>query len=125
MSLTVEFANGRLEKEYEAAFHHFKPDKHLRWLQELGSANVTVELEDRSVTADVSPLQVAIVELFEKGAVWKEEEVAKALGIEVGAVKSAMGLWLELGVLKCEDGVCRLLEVAEEVQKGEWWDWVG
>jgi anaphase-promoting complex subunit 2 len=46
----------------------FKPDKVLRWLPHLGRVHLQLELEDRSLEADVPPLEAAFIELFsEKG----------------------------------------------------------
>lgn len=104
-----------IETEYEAAFHHFKPDKHLRWLQELGTASVTLELEDRTVTVDVTPLQAAVAELFESQDRWAEDALANQLGVEVASVRSALTVWAGHGVLKDEeDGIWRLLERVED-----------
>lgn len=111
-----------IEKEYEAAFHHFKPDKHLRWLQEQGTASVTLELEDRTVTVDVTPLQAAVAELFEEGDPWPEADLAKQLGVDVALVRSALAVWAGHGVMKGEeDGTWRVLEKLEESgdQRGE------
>lgn len=111
-----------MEKEYEAAFHHFKPDKHLRWLQEQGMVSVTLELEDRTVTEDVTPLQAAVAELFESKDTWSEDSLAKQLGVDLALARSALAVWAGHGVLKSEeDGTWRLLEVLEEGgdQRGE------
>lgn len=118
MSGRQDSTNPRLESRYEAAFHHFKPDKHLRWLQELGTVSVTIELEDRTVTATVTPLQVAIMELFEKSPQWQEDELAKELDITGPATRAAMGVWVGQGVLKEEEeGVWQLLEVEGDPQR--------
>ncbi|BEI91550.1 uncharacterized protein CcaverHIS019_0403700 [Cutaneotrichosporon cavernicola] len=102
------------EKEYEAAFHHFKPDKHLLWLQEQGTASVTLELEDRTVTVDVTPLQAAVAELFEFQDTWTEEDLAKKLEVNVILVRGALAVWAGHGVFKSEDdGSWRVLEVLE------------
>jgi anaphase-promoting complex subunit 2 len=49
---------------YAQAYHQIKPDKHLRWLSGLGTVEVTLELADRTIEAEVTPLQAAVVELF-------------------------------------------------------------
>lgn len=55
----------RAERDYEAAFHEFKPDKRLRWLQQIGTVVVKLELEDRTLDLRLSPVEATIVELFE------------------------------------------------------------
>lgn len=54
----------RYQSNYEAKFVQLKPDKKLKWLPQLGTVNLTLDLADRSLTLDVSPLQASIIELF-------------------------------------------------------------
>ena len=54
----------RIQDEYDKEFHLFKPDKKLRWLPLLGTIHLELELEDRTVPADVPPLEAAFIELF-------------------------------------------------------------
>ena len=53
-----------IQQEYLKEFSTFKPDKRLRWLPQLGSVQLEIELEDRKLDLQVSPLEAAIVELF-------------------------------------------------------------
>lgn len=59
----------RLQEQYAKEFSVFKPDKVLKWLPHLGTVHLELELDDRTVEADVPPLEAAFIELFsEKGA---------------------------------------------------------
>jgi len=42
----------------------FKPDKKLRWLPHLGTVQLELELRDRTLNIEVSPLEAAFIELF-------------------------------------------------------------
>lgn len=53
-----------LQDQYAKEFSTFKPDKRLRWLPHLGSVHLELQLEDRTVEADVPPLEAAFIELF-------------------------------------------------------------
>ena len=54
---------------YHQAFVRHKPDKFLRWLPLLGSVNLKLELEDRTVEVEATPVQAAVIECFaETGA---------------------------------------------------------
>lgn len=112
----------QVQTEYETAFHHFKPDKRLRWLQEMGKVTITLELEDREVTVDATPLQAAVAELFEGQARWSEEALGDKLGVDGVPLRSALAHWVGHGVLKeDDDGMWRLLEVVEEAgEKCKW-----
>lgn len=58
----------RIQDEYAKEFTAFKPDKTLRWMPHLGTVHLEIELQDRTIPADVSPLEAAFIELFsEKG----------------------------------------------------------
>lgn len=49
----------------------FKPDKKLVWMSHLGTINLEIELDDRTVEAEVPPLEAAFIELFsEQGKVY-------------------------------------------------------
>lgn len=53
-----------IQEEYAKRFTAFKPDKKLLWLPHLGTVHLEVALEDRTITADVPPLEAAFIELF-------------------------------------------------------------
>ena len=52
------------QSDYNKSFARLKPDKKLRWLPQLGTVNLTVELQDRTLTFDATPLQASLIELF-------------------------------------------------------------
>ncbi|KAK1228790.1 hypothetical protein PQX77_008171 [Marasmius sp. AFHP31] len=105
-----------LQEQYAREFATFKPDKKLRWLPHLGTVDLELQLEDRTIEADVPPLEAAFIELFSEKSVWTIEELVAGVGsVDRMAAVKALLTWVDLGVLK-EDGddKFRLLEVAEE-----------
>lgn len=60
----ILFLNYSAQSEYTKAFTHQKPDKKLRWLPQLGSVNLTIELKDRTLELEATPLQASLIELF-------------------------------------------------------------
>lgn len=56
----------RLQRSYTTEFISFKPDKKLRWLPHLGTVHLELELEDRTIDANVPPLEAAFIELFSR-----------------------------------------------------------
>lgn len=103
-----------MQRQYETAFHHFKPDKRLRWLQHMGTATVKLELEDRVVEVEATPLQASISELFENQAVWEASAMSEKLGTDLASVRNGLAFWANEGVVKEENGHWQLLEYAEE-----------
>ncbi|THH16538.1 hypothetical protein EW146_g4118 [Bondarzewia mesenterica] len=55
-----------IQATYAREYVTFKPDKKLRWLPHLGTIQLDIELQDRTVTVDVAPLEAAFIELFSK-----------------------------------------------------------
>ena len=85
-------------------------------MSHLGMINLDIELDDRTVTVDVPPLEAAIIELFSQKEQWNVQELMTAIGqVERPAVVKALATWVDLGVTK-EDSPnnFRLLKVAEE-----------
>lgn len=118
---------------YERAFSASKSYKRLRWMPQLGNVNMTIELRDRTVTTDATPLQAAIIELFDKqGALtvlrtschaltmvrtsvadtWTSENLTQELKVtEAGTMRNALYFWSNLGVLaSMPDDLWRLQE---------------
>ncbi|KAH9950660.1 hypothetical protein B0H21DRAFT_722720 [Amylocystis lapponica] len=105
----------QLQDDYAKEFSTFKPDKKLRWLPHLGTIHLEIELQDRTVPADVPPLEAAFIELFSEKAVWTVDELIARVGaVDRTSSLKALTTWADMGVLKDEDGRYRLLEVAEE-----------
>ena len=57
-------SNHRMQSEYAQEFALFKPDKKLKWLHHLGTAQLEIELGDRKLEVDVPPLEAVFIELF-------------------------------------------------------------
>ena len=49
---------------YHHDFNDRKPDKKLKWLWQLGTVELDIQLKDRKLSLEVSPLQAAVAELF-------------------------------------------------------------
>ena len=58
-----------MQDQYANEFAEFKPDKKLHWLPQLGTVTLELELQDRTIEAEVTPLEAAVIGFFEeKGA---------------------------------------------------------
>jgi len=106
-----------LQEGYAREFTKFKPDKKLQWLSHLGTVQLDIQLEDRTVSAEVAPLEAALIELFSERAIWKLDDLVKAAGsLNRGVVIKALATWVELGVLKEDpENTFVLLESEEQV----------
>ncbi|VDB91912.1 unnamed protein product [Peniophora sp. CBMAI 1063] len=104
-----------LQDAYARQYTLFKPDKRLRWISSMGSVKLDIELQDRTVTATVKPLEAAFIELFSETDIWTVEDLCMRVGsgVERSAALKALLAWVDRGVLKEEENRFRLLEVAE------------
>ncbi|KAF8965881.1 ubiquitin-protein ligase [Flammula alnicola] len=109
-----------LQEGYAHEFTVFKPDKKLKWLPHLGTVQLEVELEDRTLKVDVPPLEAAFIELFSQKTVWTLEELIAAVGsVARSAALKALSTWVDYGVLKEDpENTFILLERAEEGGSG-------
>ncbi|TCD66611.1 hypothetical protein EIP91_001120 [Steccherinum ochraceum] len=105
----------QLQEIYAKEYTTFKPDKRLLWLPHLGTVKLDVELDDRTVSADVTPLEAAFVELFSSKDTWTVTELLAEVGnVDRTAALKAISTWLNLGVLKeVAMDQYKLLNVAE------------
>lgn len=112
----------------------FKPDKKLKWLPHLGTVQLELELEDRTIEVDVPPLEAAFIELFSEQSMslmlndvhakclslltetWTLDELVNAVGsVDKSAAIKALSTWIDHGVLKEDpENTFNLLERAEE-----------
>lgn len=111
---------GRLAKQYQKAFTKLKPEKRLEWLPALGSISLEIVLEDRKLELEVTPLQAAVLELFDaRGQSWVQtsnmiagqlmqlftathtlQDLRQTLRVrDVNQVKSALQFWQSKGVV--------------------------
>ncbi|CED84265.1 Anaphase-promoting complex (APC), subunit 2 [Phaffia rhodozyma] len=92
---------GRSQTKYAKAYHRFKPDKRLKWIPQLGTIDVKLELADRIVEVEANPIQAAVIELFDgDGSAWSTSAIASKLSIpDQAVVLSTLNFWANLGVL--------------------------
>ncbi|KAL7414537.1 hypothetical protein BDY24DRAFT_360993 [Mrakia frigida] len=121
--LVVPGQLSRLQARYAKAYHQFKPDKRLRWLPQLGTVEVKLELEDRVVEVEASPLQASIIELFGETSSWNLASLTSKLGLDDElVVLNGINFWVNKGVLKGDrkgsDATWAVLETKEEGGRG-------
>ncbi|KAH8104540.1 hypothetical protein BXZ70DRAFT_593840 [Cristinia sonorae] len=104
-----------LQESYSKEFTAFKPDKKLAWLPHLGTVTLDIELDDRTVSASVTPLEAGFIELFTTFDTWTVTELLAQVGnVDRTMALKAISTWVDLGVIK-ESGSDEytLLNIAE------------
>lgn len=76
---------------------------------------IRLDLADRVVEIEATPLQASIAELYEKRDKWSVADLGQRLGInDEEIVTNALTWWAEQGVLKDNGGTWALLETIED-----------
>ncbi|CAG7847581.1 Anaphase-promoting complex subunit 2 AltName: Full=20S cyclosome/APC complex protein apc2 [Serendipita indica DSM 11827] len=102
-----------LQEEYNKRYQKVKPDKRLHWVQSMGTLKLTIELSDRQVEVNATPLEAAVIELFSSKSSWLQEELSKQLGVKEKDVLGALISWNEEGVLEFNSYTKRWILVEE------------
>lgn len=93
----------RIQNEYTREYVRLNPNKKLKWLPQLGTINMTVELDDRAVTVDATPLQASVIDLFARQPTWTTLDIAAELLAPetiMAQVRNAVFFWANQGVLR-------------------------
>ncbi|KAK9470555.1 uncharacterized protein V1510DRAFT_369936 [Dipodascopsis tothii] len=101
---------------YAARFSVLKSPRRLQWLRRLGTVDLTLELEDRTLSFVVTPERAALIYLFEERPTLPLATIAERLRIDPADARRGAAFWIQQGVLKEDDtrDVYVLLERAEE-----------
>ncbi|EFP82746.2 uncharacterized protein PGTG_08942 [Puccinia graminis f. sp. tritici CRL 75-36-700-3] len=105
-----------LLKAFEQTYTAQKVDRRLRWLPQLGSVEIDVELEDRTLSLEVTTLQASIIEMFGISDTWTFARLRTALKIrtDLTSLRNSLYFWSNQEVLKeVESGVWKLFETRE------------
>lgn len=113
-SSTFRFSPQLMEllKTFEQTYTTQKVDRRLRWLPHLGSVEIDVELEDRTLSLEVTTLQASVIELFGISDMWTTTQLKNRLRItDLTSLRNSLYFWSNHEVLKeVESGVWKLFE---------------
>ncbi|XP_033732322.1 anaphase-promoting complex subunit 2-like [Pecten maximus] len=89
-------------ESYTKVYETLKGNRTLNWKPHLGLVNVDIELKDRTLTFNVSPVHAAIIMQFENQARWTIEELSNFLQMPATALRRKIAYWQTQGLLKEE-----------------------
>ncbi|KAK3088868.1 hypothetical protein FSP39_024770 [Pinctada imbricata] len=96
-------------EEYTKKFEALKGNRTLNWKPHLGQVNIDIELKDRTLNFNVSPVHAAIIMQFQTQAKWTVEELSNVLEMPATALRRKIAFWQTQGLLKEETTDCFLL----------------
>ncbi|KAK9467755.1 hypothetical protein V1512DRAFT_259984 [Lipomyces arxii] len=103
---------------YADRFSILKSGRKLKWLKRLGTVEVTLELEDRTLEFNVSPERASLIYLFQKKGSNTLLELANELRIDEIAAKKAILFWIGSGVLAEDENEKDRYFVLEHANEG-------
>lgn len=97
-----------IQAQYEAGFEKLKSSRKLGWLDNLGSAKVSLELQDRTIEIECKTYEAAVIyEFQDDGEVGNSgtqqrtfEQIWQSLMIDEDALELALRFWVSKKVLK-------------------------
>ena len=94
------------QKRYEEGYEGLKSRRKLTWLNQMGQARVELELADRTVTVDCSPVEATVVYAFQGGEAdappmqKSVDELYEQLQLDEDLIAAALQFWVAKGVLR-------------------------
>ncbi|KAG8833304.1 hypothetical protein FRC18_003774 [Serendipita sp. 400] len=92
-----------LQEEYNKRFQRIKPDKRLHWVHQMGTLKLAIELKDRTVEVNATPLEAAVIESFSEKSSWSQEGLSTHLGVKEKTLIGALISWNEEGVIEYQE----------------------
>lgn len=103
---------------YSQRYGQVKPNRKLKWLPNLGTVKLEIQLEDRHVEVDATPEQAAIIAFFQDGPK-SLQQVENAYSMSAAYARPIIMFWVQKGVLKQKGDVFIVREKEHELQGNE------
>ncbi|GAA57494.1 anaphase-promoting complex subunit 2 [Clonorchis sinensis] len=85
---------------YERVFQRLKGNRTLRWMHKLGLVNIDLELGDRKLQLDVTPLQASVAYLFTLRRSWNVRDLAQELETQLSNIRHSLQSFIHLGFIR-------------------------
>jgi anaphase-promoting complex subunit 2 len=97
-----------MQKRYEEGYEGIKSRRKLTWLNQMGQVRVELEMRDRTVTVDCTPIEATVVHAFQgegegddSPPVQKSvDELYETLQMDEDLIAAALRFWASKGVLR-------------------------
>ena len=100
---------------FSAQYRVFKHSRSLEWYPTLGRLNMTIELADRTLQLEVTPLQATLLYHFQKQSIWNLLPLLTELDVDEASARRALLFWTSHGIIQERDAdTFRLLEKHDE-----------
>lgn len=86
--------------KYVKAFETLKGNRTLCWKPHLGNVTLEIELKDRKLEINVTPIHATIILHFQDKKEWTLEELAEAMHAPATVLRRKISFWVSQGLLK-------------------------
>ncbi|XP_046467554.1 anaphase-promoting complex subunit 2 [Neodiprion pinetum] len=86
--------------KYMKAFEALKGNRTLCWKPHLGNVNLEIELKDRKLNMNVTPIHATIIIHFQNKNEWTIDELSEAMHVPATVLRRKITFWVSQGVLK-------------------------
>ncbi|KAJ3248476.1 Anaphase-promoting complex subunit 2 [Chytriomyces hyalinus] len=104
---------------FSGTFSQLKSMRTLRHLTSYGTVTLDLELEDRTLSFTVTPSQASVIGFFHETGSWSLPQLETASGLNSGALEKILLFWIGKGVLRKENDMYTVLEIADENFKAD------
>ncbi|XP_054016183.1 anaphase-promoting complex subunit 2 isoform X2 [Hylaeus anthracinus] len=94
-----KFVQNQLQK-YVKAFETLKGNRTLCWKPHLGNVTLEIELKDRKLDINVTPIHATIILHFQDKKEWTLEELAEVMHVPATVLRRKITFWVSQGLLK-------------------------
>ncbi|XP_012233242.2 anaphase-promoting complex subunit 2 isoform X1 [Linepithema humile] len=86
--------------KYVKAFEALKGNRTLCWKPHLGNVNLEIELKDRKLDINVTPIHATIILHFQDKSEWALQDLAEIMHVPTTVLRRKMTFWVSQGLLK-------------------------
>lgn len=84
---------------YTKAFEALKGNRTLSWKPHLGTVNIGVEINDKVLELQVSPMLATIIMHFQEKTEWVLEDLSQAMKVPATVLRRKMTYWQSIGII--------------------------
>ena len=77
-----------------------KGNRTLVWKNNLGVAEIDLEIGDKKVNLKVSPIQAALIYQFQVKEEWTAEQLSQEIKVTPTVIRRRMGFWVSQGLIR-------------------------
>lgn len=109
----------RFFETFSKVFTRLKPARSIYWDHTLGSVDIVVHLQDRTISQTALPIQALVLQEFCDGHELSESYLSDKFGMEVDRIKDICKFWERKGILSNVEDCWKVLETRQDLIHGK------